>query len=972
MSLKRALVFGVSGRFLLSMLAVSATVMYALFAGSAVSGLRSAQDILEESTLSENGVFAATPGASFAADDAPQGTTGLWVHGVDSNGTTYATTRTSWPYEDRHVVVLPHARSFNETAWQTANFTVIQGAAPDGAQGSWVLIPPASFDALFPQLTGRATVAVGTGAEFLPAPAVDEFYAKGAEQITSGLAFVAFTSVFVGSVVASVATRLEVLARRSDYALVQAIGAGRLAKRLVAQRALVLVATGAVIGMIVTYALLAYANRTQSRLQLEVPAGYAWLTLASVVIVGSITAAFVGIRTLRGDLAAKLARRGVPIRRFPGPIRFWFVTPRIAAIVAVSVLATTVTIGVILGAVDAPEKLLDPSDEFEVLAGSTGNPLRGSVPRLAAELAAASTGADAVSPEVFAPTVIADHPVMVRGVHPPGWTNLTGGRIVEGRWFQSIDEAVLGVRAQRALDVDIGQTLRVAGSYRAVVHDVVVVGIVQAKTLEDDEVLVPLDTAASLAGLDGRTVHMIRVKGPVNETSDRLLFEGVHVVSLSISPSPPLQGLVATASAEVVNTNPGRASRELTLRVNDEEVETTRVELDGFERETVAFNFTVPATNPIRVEINPSLEADTVPSKLRLRAPKFATVEDGLAVTAFGADGFAASNVTFSTPWQTVTSANGSATLEVQQPGPFRVEARTETAFGGLDVFGTREAWKDEAHLVATRITIFATESIDASTTKFDAIIHVTNLGGRTHDAPVEAQWLDQSASVPSDVGPYASTQLKLSATAPYGRLTVTALGVSGSADLEPSSSSGGAGAPGTPPDSVEEAIAKKRPITFEATETRTQRFLNDVFENLETATTMVLLATAVHGAVVAWVAVRREVVERQSIIRIVNAVGATEGQLRVRAARDAALSTIPGILLGFALVPFAFALGDLAGIPSAFGHRLTPSLSFEVFLRIGAFFMLATVLAAASAVRVTTQQPSTVARAKLYEVMKE
>jgi ABC-type antimicrobial peptide transport system permease subunit len=105
---------------------------------------------------------------------------------------------------------------------------------------------------------------------------------------------------------------------------------------------------------------------------------------------------------------------------------------------------------------------------------------------------------------------------------------------------------------------------------------------------------------------------------------------------------------------------------------------------------------------------------------------------------------------------------------------------------------------------------------------------------------------------------------------------------------------------------------------------------------------------------------VLRETAERSPLVSTLRAVGATDGQIRLRAARDAALSSVPGILLGLALTPAAFLVAGYWDLPHAFGHRISPSLGFEVPLRLAALFMLLAALAALATLREPAREAAT------------
>ncbi len=940
MSLTRALVFGVNSRFLFAAATVAVSVGYALFAGSSVSGLRSAQSVLQEEVLTENGVYARPGFSAFAVSEAPSGSRALYVHATGSP--TFATTRTPWPFGAGEAVPGPLSRV---TAADLAalgislNLSIPQFV--DGVPGDWVLIPPSAFDARSPGLSGQATVAVGQGPTFVPAPAVDEFYARGAEQITDGLVFVALTSIFVASTVAAVSTRLEVVARRSDYALLYALGGGRLARNLVVARSFFIVGAGVAVGVAAAVAGIFYVNRAQARLDLSFSPSYALFTIASVLLVGGVAAAWAGVRALRGDLSSKLARRGVAVRRFPGPVPFLFVTPRVSPLVGLALMAIILTVGVILGARSAPSQVLDPAGDASIIAGETGNPLRGSVTRFAAEHAAELGAEGAVSPEIFVPTVIQDEPVMVRGVHMPAWRDYTDADLVRGTWPDRAGQAVIGDRAADRLDVGTGATIWIPGAYRAVLQPFEIVGLFDSDGLDADEVVIGLDDAASLARLDANTVHLVRVETASKETLGRLTGTGIQVTRLTVTPDPPAQGLRATAKVDLLNVHPAAASRTLTLRANGEAVASQTVQLEGFQRGSVEFEFQVPMEDNLTLEVNPKLDTPVVRSTLRVTAPSFATMEDGIDVAVHNLDGHAARDVEIRTPWATVLAANGTAHLAVADIGEFLIEARSADGFGGFQSFGTKEAWLNTSHAEVRKLVIQPTGEFNATHGSFATLVTLTNFGGKEHTRPTQVTWGNASVLATTTLDAFSTDTFTVPGEAPYGGLTVEALGKTASASLSREATAI------TPVKTINDVLNAKRAVVVDTPETRTQRFMTDVFEALDLAIILMILATILHGGTVIWAGVRREVVERAAVAGTLRSLGATEGQIRLRAARDAFLAATAGIALSLVLLPVAIWIAGLWDLPHAFGHRVPVQLDAELLFRLA---VLGLALAVASA----------------------
>lgn len=940
--------FGLNARVVLAAGAFAASLSYALVAGSATAGLRGAEEILQDEALVDSGIWQLPARRYFPQAESPEGTTMLLVHG--GAHPTWATTRTQWPLGNATLQPGPQTPFRNWTSLEPGAF-VAGPAYVDGAPGNWVFISPDRFDARFPELIGMASVAVGLGPKFVPAPAADDFYGRGAAQIGDGLTFVAITSVFVGSVIAAVTTRLELLSRRSEYALLEALGAPGTARRMAVFRAGWTVALGILIGLPLAVGAIAYANRTQQRIVLELSTSYAIAVTLAFALGALLAACVVAYRTLRGDLAPKLSRRGLAVRRFPGPLRFTLITPRLAPVVAVALAATNVTIGVVLGALAAPADLLDPGEGL-LLGSETGNPLRGSVPRFAAEHHDRFNDTAVVSPEVFVPTVVHGQPVLVRGVQFSSWSNLTGARLLQGEWPDEAGEAAAGSRAAQRISARLGDVLEVPGAYRPVVHEFRVTAIFSSSRLEIDEILIPLDDASSLARTEANRVHLVRIDTPSNQTLNLLRSPGIQVLSLSITPQPPLEGLQAVAHITVLNTDGRTAERELNVRANGETVATAIARLGPFEEAALAVPFRVPPGERLSLEVNPSVETPVVPANLRIQAHRIGTIEQGLTVNVTERDGFPAPNVTLATPWGTTFAPQGTAVVPLQEPGPSLVTANSTAGFAGHAVYVTRTAWLNVGHAELEDLELRHTGG-DAGEGSFEATLRMVNHGGAPFNDPVRITYGQSSAFVSTDIEPFGQAVARFEGRAPYGALTVSALNQTSTIDLEPSPPPVIAADP-----TVDDVIRSKRPFAIDTAESRTERFLGDLFEAVEAASALVVLATVLHGATVAWVVVRREAAERRDALTTYHAVGATIGQMRIAAARDALIAGSIGIVLGLALTPLLIMIGSRFDLPHAFGHRVPVDFGGETLLRIAAVFLVIVVVAAVTAVAVRKPQP--------------
>lgn len=962
MSTVRAIVFAVNPRALLAVAAIGVSVAYALFLGGAVSGLESAEEVLHSAVSEDSGIFQRPGLEPFRNEDAPPAARIMYAHVGGSP--TLATIRGDWPYEENVAVPGPFARLDGPLRARGLDLPLAAPQFADGVPGDWVLIPSVHFDSLFPEMEGQATIAVGNGPQYVRAPAINEFYALGADQVTDSLAFVSLTSAFVATVVASVAVRLEVLSRRQDYALLEVLGGARHARRLLLARVLALVAAGLLLGWAAASSAFLYVNRSQDRLTAAASPEFLLGTLALVAIAATGGASWVGLRALRGALASKLSRRGTTARRFPGPVRFALVTPRVAPFVAVAVLVTLVAVGVVIGAAQAPRTLFDAGAGGTVLTSDTGNPLVGVVPRFGAEHADRFSDVGVLSPEIFVPTVVQGKPVLARGVTFDPWAEISHASLVGGRWPAKAGEAAAGTHLQSRLELQPGELLALPGSYRPVVQQVEVVGFFRAPGLEADELMVTLDEAASLARLDHDSVHLVRMAGATNVTQDLLDRPGVKVYDLQIEPDPPREGLDATAHVFLLNTASTSSSRALALRAGEMLLDSTTVVVPAFTSTEVNITFRVPAGPQLRLQVNPTLERAVVRASLTVSVPPIVVVEDGAEVQVFDSSGSLVAGSVVQTPWGSFVSDSGSRTIPVEDVGRFSIEAREGARFGGNSSFATHRAWLNASELEIERLNLVPVGPLNDTHASFHGSIRAINYGGVAYDESLTVRWGERTLQVPASVPPFSSAEITFTADAPFGLATVQVDGVEGSVTLSPD--------PDVVPAArtVDDIIRALKPARVETPEARTERFLEDVYKAMDVAVMLIILATIIHGGTVVWVAVRREAVERASVVETLRHIGASDANLRLVAARDAALSSIPGILLGLVLVPAVFFVAALADLPHAFGHRLSPDLDAEILLRVSAVFLAVSVLAAISALSPRPLNAASSARRPLRELV--
>ncbi|MHC1637277.1 MAG: ABC transporter permease [Candidatus Nezhaarchaeales archaeon] len=119
-----------------------------------------------------------------------------------------------------------------------------------------------------------------------------------------------------------------------------------------------------------------------------------------------------------------------------------------------------------------------------------------------------------LSPEVLVPCLIGSHVVVVRGVVPSCFYNVSELRIVEGEPLldRDLKAALVGLDVAKMLNVGVGDELLI----RSVIADryvkLVVKGIFESAGPLNGEVIVPLHVGQWLRGLSYSSITLIRIK----------------------------------------------------------------------------------------------------------------------------------------------------------------------------------------------------------------------------------------------------------------------------------------------------------------------------------------------------------------------------------------------------------------------------------------------------------------------------
>ncbi len=376
-------------------------------------------------------------------------------------------------------------------------------------------------------------------------------------------------------------------------------------------------------------------------------------------------------------------------------------------VIALSVMIFTATTSVLAGLYGAPAAFA--AGEGYVIASAQAPTIFSS--KVDMEMAFALEQMDevtGVSPEVFAFSSWGGESFVVRGVDF-GRLESVGPSLAEQMAAEPgpLGHALVGARLAERLGLDLPCTVPLVGSYSTRVEVVPVLGTYSSGSSLDDEMLVPVDVARRLSGMDPGEASIIRVATSDPEWLDSLLTPDsarftMYNMSLSKDEVGPGEectvGVTAlnwggsAGSAVIVFAEDGVAFGEVAVELNASASMDVQVAFSdtavGEHNITVSVGGDFPASLSATVEVvEPYLVASFRPSlllgsNLSVRVATYAgDPAPGVAVTLHD-----------SSPSSSTTDVFGYCSLPADEVGTFPVLVDADgTAFAGMPVRGPDE-----------------------------------------------------------------------------------------------------------------------------------------------------------------------------------------------------------------------------------------------------------------------------------------
>lgn len=292
-------------------------------------------------------------------------------------------------------------------------------------------------------------------------------------------------------------------------------------------------------------------------------------------------------------------------------VRPTFVTWR-ALVPTTATLAVFVLIVLLISAIGGGVAPLVTTSTGTVVENGAAHPLNS---RISEDYANVLRTQDiTASPEILYAQTLDGDPYLIRGANFTSFTAVAGARLDSGHPPRAPDQAVIGQSLANTLGLSVGETITVGGSVTPGVRRVRIVGEFTGDGLANDQLVIPLQTAQTLA-TGSEDVHIIRTNATTAGFDELARSAGGVVVTGLSGPSSIAAGSEYTVTVAVQNLGNERATRTVTVR---------------FGNRTRSTEVTVPAGATERTEVtfrdvesgSYTVAADGVTESLDVYAPR--------------------------------------------------------------------------------------------------------------------------------------------------------------------------------------------------------------------------------------------------------------------------------------------------------------------------------------------------------------
>ncbi|AKU08190.1 FtsX-like permease family protein [Haloferax gibbonsii] len=568
----------------------------------------------------------------------------------------------------------------DETA---TSVTVTDRSGHQVLRDGWYLTRAETVSAF--EATEVVTIERTDGAPATPLLSALQFFVRGTDQLVRLLQLATLASGILVGVTTYSVIRLTVKERRPDIAVLRSTGATpRQIVGVYTLRAITLAAVGLAlgysIGVILVRAVLnaaVYAGLPTSLALALTPPVIQLLGLATAVLL--VAGVVAGLTASYPEATKPLDRLSSSGQSADGqsrsPLAGLFETRLLgweATVPTVATLSVFMGVVLLLSAVIGAVGPLSGVGQQTITEPDAPHPIASNVPESYAS-ALRSQGV-AVSPEILLFEVYRNTPFVARGVNYSAYESLAHTALTTGREPTGDDEALIGASLAEATGLGVGDTLVLGGSTTPGITRIEIVGRFAGTGVQDDQLLVSLDTARHLTttGRDG--VQFIRTSGLASGDANA---STIVVTDATVTRRDGSFGV----AVEATNLGLSDASRSVSVTLGDATAKTA-LSVPSRRSKTTFVAFETPPAGTVSLSVADVTKSVTVDERGRVVESLGVSVPASIPVggaprISVSRGGEPVANATVSVDGQRrTTDASGTARVRFNETGTYVVSAR--------------------------------------------------------------------------------------------------------------------------------------------------------------------------------------------------------------------------------------------------------------------------------------------------------
>ncbi|RDZ63825.1 peptide ABC transporter permease [Haloferax sp. Atlit-12N] len=574
-----------------------------------------------------------------------------------------------------------------ETDDTATTVTVAGRSGHQVLRDSWYVTRAETVSAF--EATEVVTIERADGEPATPLLSALQFFVRGTDQLVRLLQLATLASGILVGVTTYSVIRLTVKERRPDIAVLRSTGATpRQIVGVYTLRAITLAAIGLAlgysIGVILVRAVLnaaVYAGLPTSLALALTPTVVQLLGLAAaVLLVAGVVAGLTASYPEATKPLDRLSSPGQPtVEGSRSPFKRLFETRLLgweATVPTVATLSVFMGVVLLLSAVIGAVGPLSGVGQQTITEPDAPHPIASNVPESYAS-ALRSQGV-AVSPEILLFEVYRSTPFVARGVNYSAYESLAHTTLTAGREPTGDDEALVGASLAEATDLAVGDTLVLGGSTTPGITRIEIVGRFAGTGVQDDQLLVSLDTARHLTTTGDNGVQFIRTSGLASGDANT---STIVVTDATVTRRDGSFGV----AVEATNLGLSDASRPVSVTLGDATAEAA-LSVPSRRSTTTFVAFETPPAGTVSLSVADVTKSVTVDERGRVVEPLRVTVPASIPVgseprvsVSRGSEPVANATVSVDDRSQTqTTDASGATRVRFNETGTSVVSVRAD------------------------------------------------------------------------------------------------------------------------------------------------------------------------------------------------------------------------------------------------------------------------------------------------------